>query len=260
MKNFIILLFLPLILSGQQPYNQQEGLLLLREPGSTAVGVRTGVSYSKSLLKNHDLFTDLFYDFPYLGRMNEEEILPVQSFSFGIFIHQQLSSRWFLSADALYKTSGFRVELDMPQTKNDDYGDFFFNYISLPLLFNLKVGEHVSAYAGVGGYVSYLLNVYIVKPYYTYDHDLDAGWPYTPEVTYIGDFRVDETEGFEKLDLGLSAQAGVIIPIEDCLEIDLQIVCSHSLMSALRPEKHIFRKTRYFHRTLLITLGFRWML
>ncbi len=236
-KYLVIVLFLPLMVVAQQADTQNEGLLVSRADGSTAVGVRTGVNYSKTLLRDFDLSRAYYY----MSRGMKEESLPIWTISGGVTIQQQLSTHWFLSADVLFQRKGFRIEIDII-SNNDDYGSFLFNYFSLPVMINLESGGRISAYAGAGVYVSYLSSMHSVSPYSSESYHI-----------------VEETKVFEKMDFGLAAQAGLIIPVEACFKIELQGAYSYGLLSALNPEKDFYRNTRQYHRSLMISLGYLWL-
>ncbi len=253
-KHVMIMLLLPMMLSGQQADRQKDSVLLSRMPGSTSVGVRTGVNFSKTSLRDFDLERTHGYDMPGM----QEEALPIWSLSGGVSVHQQLTTNWFLSADILFERKGFRLELDIPETNNDDYGSFLFNYFSLPVMINVNSGGDISAYAGVGVYTSYLLAMYSQYPLYHFDYG-DYPWADDPEVYYRGDFKYEETAFFERFDFGLAAQAGVVIPLEECFEMDFQAAYSYGLLSALDPKKDFYRNTKHYHRTLMISLGFRFL-
>ncbi len=82
-----------------------------------------------------------------------------------------------------------------------------FDYITIPLLARFTYGDNISFFVNVGPYFGYLLKQEdIIEAYGTY--------PKTEK---------DNTDNFNKLDLGISSGLGVNFPILDNLSISLEL-------------------------------------
>lgn len=247
------------VTAGPQANSCRRDMLLSGASGSTAVGFRTGVSFSRTWLRDYDLKEKFSRFVTEIDKHNHH----LWNFTLGLSFRHQLSANWFLSSDFLYITKGHQFQFidivyDDPTGFSsflyDDYMTFCYNYLKLPVYASAqKRWKNIFAYAGAGAYVSYLTEMNRINSIHRYTPFL---WPQNKDGVVV----LDELNAYKRVDFGLGAQAGIIVPIEDCLEIDLQMAFSHGLLSVVDPEKNDNCQARFFHRSLIISFGFRSLL
>lgn len=220
MKNiwFVVILFLPLMLSGQDADEQGErgNKALVNRPG--AIGFGAGISFSKTLRK---------------GLVPADSYLP--GYSYEMSFQYQFSPHWFLSSGVHHESKGHRTRFPSHRC---------YNYLSIPLMINIQSGgRHVSGYAGAGGYGAYLLKMYSTTIRKNSEN------PSHPRENFK--LQRDRTDAYERIDLGLAAQTGVKLTLNECAMLDLQVRFTHGLISSLAHAKIL-------HRSLFISLSFQY--
>ncbi len=225
-----IIFCLPLLSGGQNtgsPENKNTDNHVTRP---VAVGLSSGIAFSKTLRK--------------WDENNMEEFTEhLRRFSYGLTFQYRLSPRWFLSTGVIYESKGCRHKsVGLIDSSNDDVQStgISYNYLTMPLMANIQTAGRVSVYAGAGGYGGYVLDM-TIGPF-------PAGL-HNPQ--QYGDLLDADEEGLERVDLGLAAQTGVILPLNECATLDFQIRFTHGLTSASTD-------LEFLQRSLLSSISFQY--
>ncbi|MEX0966394.1 MAG: porin family protein [Bacteroidia bacterium] len=136
---------------------------------------------------------------------------PALAYYCGVAVQYNVSRHFSLKTGLALERKGTYAEFSMtdqfgrPAGKSKIHNNFY--YSSIPLLGHLSFGNKFKFFINAGPYVAFLLNqVMVLKP-----------WRHQPEM------RVDRTENYKRLDLGIAGGIGVGTQLGELFFLSLEV-------------------------------------
>ena len=137
----------------------------------------------------------------------------------GLYVEYNYSSKITFLTGIEYETKGVKSETTVRDNKGLEIGDgmskYIFEYLSIPILASLKTKGKVSFYGEGGLFIGYLLSM-----------------KYVLTTDYLDEkYTEDNTDGFRKLDVGLSAGFGIETSLSEKLNLNIGLRDNLGLLS-----------------------------
>ena len=182
--------------------------------------------------------------------------LPILRYTEELTGFYDFNKRWFLTFGLTIEKKGFKAEFytrDAFGQKVD--GPFYVSqeleYLTVPLLLNIRSKGKIQFYTGLGAHLSFLLKATSVEPLLEPLYDQN-GVPLF-EWKVIGETRKPVTENYKLFDISFAWQGGIIYPVATNLMLNFNLSLTHGVIPITKKEK--FQNVKYYSRSGGAQLG-----